>query len=333
MSVSSPSQRSPMAASTRSPGGLQILSFTGAQSIAFLIMVGLLVLSPTVVYPVFLMKILCYAIFACSLNLIAGYGGMMSFGHAAYFGIGAYTAAWCTKNWAITPEIGILLGGATGALAGLVFGWLAIRRPGMFFTMVTMAIGQAVYFICVQAPFTNGEDGIQKVPRGQFLGLISLTDNMTMYWLVVLLFLGVFLFLHRLTQSPLGHVLKSIRDNEPRATSLGYKTQNFKLITYVLATFLAGVAGSTKAIVFGIATLTDVGFNMSGEVVMMALFGGMGTIFGPVVGATLTASLSYYLSPFGAWIYIVQGTVFALCVLLFRRGIIGEINMRWNTKL
>ena len=333
MRVSSTSQRPPVLAPTGSSNGLQILSFTGAQSIAFLIMLGLLLLSPLVVYPVFLMKILCYAIFACSLNLIAGYGGMMSFGHAAYFGIGAYTAAWCTKNWGITPEVGILLGGSAGALAGLVFGWLAIRRHGMFFTMVTMAIGQAVYFICVQAPFTNGEDGIQQVPRGKFLGIFSLTDNMTMYWLVVLLFLAVFLFLHRLTQSPFGHVLKSIRDNEPRATSLGYRTQNFKLITYVLATFLAGIAGSTKAIVFGIATLTDVGFNMSGEVVMMALFGGMGTIFGPVVGATLTASLAYYLSPFGAWIYIVQGTVFALCVLLFRRGIIGEINLRWNTRL
>lgn len=333
MSVPSISPRADLAPAGSRFSGLRILSFEGAQSVAFLLMLALLILSPTVVYPVFLMKILCYAIFACSLNLIAGYGGMMSFGHAAYFGIGAYTAAWCTKNWNITPEIGILLGGAAGALSGVVFGWLAIRRPGMFFTMVTMALGQAVYFICVQSPFTNGEDGIQKVPRGNFLGMLSLTDNMTMYWLVVLLFLAVFLFLHRLTQSPFGNVLKSIRDNEPRATSLGYKTKNFKLITYVLATFLAGIAGSTKAIVFGIATLTDVGFNMSGEVVLMALLGGMGTIFGPVVGATLTASLAYYLSPFGAWIYIVQGTVFALCVLLFRRGLIGEINLRWNTRL
>jgi branched-chain amino acid transport system permease protein len=313
--------------------GLRILSFKGAQSVAFLIMIGLLLLAPTVVYPVFLMKILCYAIFACSLNLIAGYGGLMSFGHAAYFGIGAYAAAWCTKNWAITPEVGILIGGAAGAVTGVVFGWIAIRRPGMFFTMVTMAIGQAVYFVCVQAPFTNGEDGIQQVPRGHFLGIFSLADNMTMYWLLALLFLGVFLFLHRLTQSPFGHVLKSIRDNEPRATSLGYKTQNFKLITYVIATSLAGVAGATKSIVFGIATLTDIGFNMSGEVVLMTLLGGMGTIFGPVVGATLTASLAYFLSPYGAWIYIAQGTVFALCVLVFRRGFVGEINMRWNTKL
>lgn len=313
--------------------GLQILSFSGAQSIAFLVMVGLLLLSPAVVYPVFLMKILCYAIFACSLNLIAGYGGLMSFGHAAYFGIGAYAAAWCTKNWAITPEVGILIGGTAGALSGVVFGWIAIRRPGMFFTMVTMAIGQAVYFVCVQAPFTNGEDGIQQVPRGNFLGVLPLVDNMTMYWLVCLLFLGVFLFLHRLTQSPFGHVLQSIRDNEPRAISLGYKTQNFKLITYVIATFLAGVAGATKSIVFGIATLTDIGFNMSGEVVLMSLLGGMGTIFGPVVGATLTASLAYFLSPYGAWIYIAQGTVFAVCVLIFRRGFIGEINKRWHTKL
>jgi branched-chain amino acid transport system permease protein len=315
------------------PRGLQIFSLSGAQSIAFLIMVGLLLLSPTVVYPVFLMKILCYAIFACSLNLIAGYGGLMSFGHAAYFGIGAYAAAWCMKNWAITPEIGILIGGVAGAVSGVVFGWIAIRRPGMFFTMVTMAIGQAVYFVCVQAPFTNGEDGIQQVPRGNFLGVLPLADNMTMYWLLALLFVGVFLFLNRLTQGPFGQVLKSIRDNESRAISLGYKTQNYKLITYVIATFLAGIAGSAKAIVFGIATLTDVGFNMSGEVVLMTLLGGMGTLFGPVVGATLTASLAYFLAPYGAWIYIAQGTVFALCVLVFRRGFIGEINMRFNTKL
>jgi len=309
------------------------LSFTGSQAYAFLIMLALLLLAPAVVYPVFLMKVLCFAIFACSLNLISGFGGLMSFGHAAYFGLGAYTAAWFTKNWGITPEAAILLGGAVGASFGAVFGWIAIRRPGMFFTMITMALGQAVYFVCVQMPFTNGEDGIQQVPRGTLLGMLPLANNYTLYWVLTVLFLLVFLFIHRLVQSPFGQVLQAIRDNEPRAMSLGYKTDNYKLITYTLATFLAGIAGSAKCIVFGIATLTDVGFNMSGEVVLMTLLGGMGTLFGPVVGALLTASLEHFLASFGAWIYIVQGTVFALCVLIFRRGLIGEINLRFNTKL
>lgn len=309
------------------------LSFTGSQAYAFLIMVALLLIAPAVVYPVFLMKVLCFAIFACSLNLISGFGGLMSFGHAAYFGLGAYTAAWCTKNWGLTPEAAILLGGAVGATFGAVFGWIAIRRPGMFFTMITMALGQAVYFVCVQAPFTNGEDGIQQVPRGALLGMLPLASNYVLYWVLAVLFVLVFLFIHRLVQSPFGQVLQAIRDNEPRAMSLGYKTDNYKLITYTLATFLAGVAGSAKCIVFGIATLTDVGFNMSGEVVLMTLLGGMGTLFGPVVGALLTASLEHFLASFGAWIYIVQGTVFALCVLIFRRGLIGEINLRFNTRL
>lgn len=310
-----------------------ILSFSGSQAYAFLIMVALLLVAPALVYPVFLMKVLCFAIFACSLNLISGFGGLMSFGHAAYFGLGAYTAAWCTKNWGITPEAAILLGGAVGAAFGAVFGWIAIRRPGMFFTMITMALGQAVYFVCVQVPFTNGEDGIQQVPRGAVLGMLPLASNYVLYWVLTVLFLLVFLFIHRLVQSPFGQVLQAIRDNEPRAMSLGYRTDNYKLITYTLATFLAGVAGSAKCIVFGIATLTDVGFNMSGEVVLMTLLGGMGTLFGPVVGALLTASLEHFLASFGAWIYIVQGTVFALCVLIFRRGLIGEVNLRFNTRL
>ena len=310
-----------------------VLSFSGSQAYAFLIMVALLLIAPAMVYPVFLMKVLCFAIFACSLNLISGFGGLMSFGHAAYFGLGAYAAAWCTKNWGITPEAAILLGGVIGGSFGAVFGWIAIRRPGMFFTMITMALGQAVYFLCVQLPFTNGEDGIQQVPRGALLGTLPLSNNYVLYWVLAVLFLLVFLFIHRLVQSPFGQVLQAIRDNEPRAMSLGYKTDNYKLITYTLATFLAGIAGSAKCIVFGIATLTDVGFNMSGEVVLMTLLGGMGTLFGPVVGALLTASLEHFLAAFGAWIYIVQGTVFALCVLIFRRGLIGEINLRFNTKL
>jgi branched-chain amino acid transport system permease protein len=324
---------SPLLAAVNGKREFSFLSFSGSQAYAFLIMVGLLLIAPAIIYPVFLMKVLCFAIFACSLNLISGYGGLMSFGHAAYFGIGAYTAAWCTKSWGITPELAVLFGGVVGASFGAVFGWIAIRKPGMFFTMITMALGQAVYFVCVQVPFTNGEDGIQQVPRGALFGAIPLASNYVLYWTLTILFLAVFLFIHRLVQSPFGQVLKAIRDNEPRAMSLGYRTQNYKLITYVLATFLAGAAGSAKSIVFGIATLTDVGFNMSGEVVMMTLLGGMGTLFGPVVGALLTASLEHFLVAFGAWIYIVQGTVFALCVLIFRRGLIGEINARFNSRL
>jgi len=312
--------------------GFDFLSFTGTQSYAFLLMIVLLLLAPSVMYPVFMMKFLCFAVFACSLNLIAGYGGLMSFGHAAYFGIGAYTGALVSKHLGVTPEIAILLGGLAGALSGAVFGWLAIRKPGMFFTMVTMGIGQLVYFLCVQAPFTNGEDGVQQVPRGNLFGLLSLENNMVFYWVILVMFLAVFIFLQRLVQSPFGQVLKSIRDNEPRALSLGYRTENYKLITYIIATFLAGAAGSTKAIVFGIATLADVGFNMSGEVVLMTLLGGMGTVFGPVVGAFLTSSLEYFLAPFGAWIYIVQGAIFALCVLIFRRGLVGEWNRKFGTK-
>ncbi len=329
MSLSSTQNSLPSSSGKR---GFDLLSFTGTQSYAFLLMVALLVLAPTVMYPVFMMKFLCFAVFACSLNLIAGYGGLMSFGHAAYFGIGAYTGALVSKHWGVTPEVAILMGGLAGAVSGAVFGWLAIRKPGMFFTMVTMGVGQLVYFICVQAPFTNGEDGVQQVPRGNLFGLISLENNMVFYWVLLAMFLAIFIFIQRLIQSPFGQVLKSIRDNEPRAMSLGYRTENYKLITYIVATFLAGVAGSAKSIVFGIATLTDVGFNMSGEVVLMTLLGGMGTVFGPVVGALLTSSLEYFLAPFGAWIYIVQGAIFALCVLIFRRGLIGELNRKFGTK-
>jgi branched-chain amino acid transport system permease protein len=299
--------------------------FSRSQGIAFLVMVALIALSPSVLYPVFLMKVLCFALFACAFNLMIGYVGLLSFGHAAFFGMGSYVTAWTIKHWGISAEVAILLGGATGAVLGLALGWLAIRRQGIYFAMITLALAQMVYFFCLQAPFTGGEDGIQQVPRGKLFGLISLDGDMTIYWVVAIIFLAGFLLIHRIVHSPFGQVLKAIRENEPRATSLGYRTDDYKLIAFVLSTFLAGIAGGTKALVFGIATLTDVHYSMSGEVVLMTLLGGLGTIFGPVMGALVVTAMENYLAQFGAWVTVTQGVIFMICVLAFRRGIIGEI--------
>ena len=301
------------------------MGFSRPQALAFLIMVALIALSPTVLYPVFLMKVLCFALFACAFNLMIGYVGLLSFGHAAFFGMGSYVTAWTIKHWGITAEAAILLGGATGAALGLVMGWLAIRRQGIYFAMITLALAQMVYFFCLQAPFTGGEDGIQQVPRGRLFGVLSLDADMTIYWLVALIFLAGFLLIHRIVHSPFGQVLKAIRENEPRATSLGYRTNDYKLIAFILSTFLSGIAGGTKALVFGIATLTDVHYSMSGEVVLMTLLGGLGTIFGPVMGALIVTAMENYLAQFGAWVTVTQGAIFMLCVLAFRRGVIGEI--------
>jgi branched-chain amino acid transport system permease protein len=302
-----------------------MMGFSRSQAISFVVMVALIVLSPAVLYPVFLMKVLCFALFACAFNLLIGYVGLLSFGHAAFFGMGSYVTAWTIKHWGITAEVAILLGGATGALLGLVLGWLAIRRQGIYFAMITLALAQMVYFFCLQAPFTGGEDGIQQVPRGRLFGIISLDADMTIYWLVAVIFLAGFLLIHRIVHSPFGQVLKAIRENEPRATSLGYRTDDYKLIAFVLSTFLAGIAGGTKALVFGIATLTDVHYSMSGEVVLMTLLGGLGTIFGPVMGALVVTAMENYLAQFGAWVTVTQGVIFMLCVLAFRRGIVGEL--------
>jgi branched-chain amino acid transport system permease protein len=307
--------------------------FTRAQGIAFLIMVALIVVSPAVLYPVFLMKVLCFALFACAFNLLIGYVGLLSFGHAAFFGMGSYVAAWVAKNWGVSAEVAILAGGVAGGLLGVVLGWIAIRRQGLYFAMITLALAQMVYFFCLQAPFTGGEDGIQQVPRAPLLGVIPMQADMSMYWLVTIVFLIGFLFIHRIVHSPFGQVLKGIRENEPRATSLGYRTDDYKLIAFILSTFLAGIAGGTKALVFGIATLTDVHSLMSGEVVLMTLVGGLGTIFGPVVGALLVTAMENYLAPFGAWVTVTQGVVFVLCILLFRRGIIGEIGAKLRISL
>jgi branched-chain amino acid transport system permease protein len=310
-----------------------MFGFSRPQSIAFVVMLALVVVAPYVLYPVFLMKVLCFALFACAFNLLVGYVGLLSFGHAAYFGLGAYVTAYAAKAWHLSPELAVVLGGLTGAALGVVFGWLAIRRQGIYFAMITLALAQMVYFFCVQAPFTGGEDGIQNVPRGHLFGLISLNNDMAAYWTVAVVFILVFVLIHRIVHSPFGQVLKAIRENEPRATSLGYRTDDYKLLAFILSAGIAGLAGGVKALVFGIATLTDVHFMMSGEVVLMTLLGGMGTIFGPVLGALMSISMENYLAEFGAWVSVTQGVVFVVVVLAFRRGVIGELAAKLKVSL
>jgi branched-chain amino acid transport system permease protein len=303
---------------TRSNEGLHGLIFIGI-AVA-------LVAAPFLVYPVFLMKVLCFALFACAFNLLLGYGGLLSFGHAAYFGMASYVSAYTAKYWGLTPELAILLGTASAAVLGTVFGALAIRRLGIYFAMITLALAQMVYFFSLQAPrFTGGEDGIQAVPRGNLFGMFSLVDDRALYWLVAAIFLGGLLLIHRIIHSPFGQVLKAIRDNEARAISLGYRANQYKLAVFVLSATLAGLAGATKAIVFQLASLTDVHWSMSGEVVLMTLVGGVGTVFGPIVGAFVVVGMQNYLATLGAWVTIVQGIVFVVCVLLFREGIVGVL--------
>jgi branched-chain amino acid transport system permease protein len=310
-----------------------MLGFSRAQGIAFLVMLALIVVAPWVLYPVFLMKVLCFALFACAFNLLIGYVGLGSFGHAAFFGMGAYVAAYAAKAWHFTPELAIVTGGLVGAGLGVVFGWLAIRRQGIYFAMITLALAQMNYFFCVEAPFTGGEDGIQQVPRGHLFGIISLEPDMSMYWVTAVIFVAGFLLIYRIIHSPFGQVLKAIRENEPRTTSLGYRTDDYKWIVFVLSAALAGVAGGTKALVFGIATLTDVHFAMSGEVILMALVGGLGTIFGPVMGALILTGMENYLAQFGAWVTVTQGAIFVICVLAFRRGVLGELGAKLRIAL
>ena len=305
-----------------------LFGFSYGQAFAFLVMLELIVIMPSVLYPVFLMRILCAALFACAFNLMIGYVGLLSFGHAAYFGMGSYVAAWTMKTWHLDASIAIALGGLTGAAFGLVLGYLAIRRSGIYFAMITLALAQMVYFFCLEAPFTGGEDGIQQVPRGFLFGFIDLSNDMTMYWVVAGVFLSGFLMIHRIIHSPFGQVLKGIRENEPRATSLGYRTDDYKLIAFVLSCAITGVAGGTKSLVFGIATLTDVHYGTSGEVVLTTLLGGLGTVFGPAMGALVVTSMENYLAQFGAWVTVTQGVIFMVCVLAFRRGIVGELAAR-----
>jgi branched-chain amino acid transport system permease protein len=293
----------------------------------------LLALAPFVVYPVFLMKALCFALFACAFNLLIGFGGLLSFGHAMFLGTAGYACAHAAKVWGFNPEFAILFGTAASALLGIVTGLLAIRRQGIYFAMITLALAQMIFFFCMQAPFTGGEDGIQAVPRGMLLGLIDLSHVLAMYFLVLAIFLAGFLLIYRIIHSPFGQVLKAIRENEPRAISLGYRTDQYKLLAFVLSATLAGLAGSTKALVFQLASLTDAHWNMSGEVVLMTLLGGLGTVFGPVVGAFIIITMENYLAGMGQWVTIIQGSIFVACVLAFRRGIIGEVGYWLNKPL
>jgi branched-chain amino acid transport system permease protein len=301
-------------------------SATRTHRVAFVVMAALFAVAPLLgVYPVFMMKVMCFALFACAFNLLLGFGGLLSFGHAMFLGAAGYVSAHAAKVWGLSPELAILVATLCAAALGWVTGLLAIRRQGIYFAMITLALAQMIFFFSLQAPFTGGEDGIQAVPRGKLFGLIDLTQPMAMYGVVLAVFLGGFLLIYRIVHSPFGQVLKAIRENEPRAISLGYDADKFKHRAFVLSAALAGLAGATKAIVFQLASLTDVHWSMSGEVVLMTLVGGLGTIFGPVVGAAVIVTMQNYLAQLGAWVTVVQGAIFVLCVLLFRRGIVGEI--------
>jgi branched-chain amino acid transport system permease protein len=295
------------------------------QQIAFVVMVALFGAAPLVVYPVFMMKVMCFALFACAFNLLIGFGGLLSFGHAMFLGTAGYATAHAAKEWGFAPELAILFGVFCSFVLGIVTGLLAIRRQGIYFAMITLALAQMIYFFYLQAPFTHGEDGIQAVPRGRLFGFINLSSITVMYYTVFVIFIAGFLVIYRAIHSPFGQVLKAIRENEARATSLGYDTTHYKFMAYVLSATLAGLAGATKALVFQLASLTDVHWTMSGEVVLMTLLGGLGTIFGPVVGALIIITMENYLAQLGAWVTIVQGVIFVICVLTFRRGVIGEI--------
>ncbi len=323
-----------------------------AVPIAFAIMVIFLLIAPNYTYPLIVMQGLCFALFACAFNLLIGYVGLLSFGHALFFGWASYVCAHLAKvgtvqlpywvggwKWLVismpplSPELAILGGTAVAALLGLLAGWLSIRRQGIYFAMVTLALAQMMYFFAVQAKFTGGEDGIQAVPRGRLFGMFDLSNVTTLYFFVLAVFLIGFLLIYRIIHSPFGEVLKAIRENEARAISLGYKTDRYKLVAFVLSATLAGLAGATKAIVFQLASLTDVHWHMSGEVVLMTLLGGLGTIFGPVAGAFLIIGMQNYLSALDQWVTVIQGAIFVICVLAFRRGIVGELAALLRIKL
>ncbi|MFM9885115.1 MAG: branched-chain amino acid ABC transporter permease [Burkholderiales bacterium] len=314
-----------MASNAASTTGSPTAGDARTQRIAFCVMVLLLLAAPFVVYPVFLMKALCFALFACAFNLLIGFGGLLSFGHAMFLGTAGYVCAHAAKEWGFTPEVAIIAGTLAAAALGALVGLLAIRRLGIYFAMITLALAQMVYFFYLQAPFTHGEDGIQAVPRGKLFGVVDLENTFAMYFVVLAIFLAGFLLVYRIIHSPFGQVLKAIRENEQRALSLGYRTDQYKWLAFVLSAALAGLAGSTKAIVFQLASLSDAHWSMSGEVVLMTLLGGMGTVFGPVAGAFVIITLENYLAETGQWVTIVQGVIFVICVLAFRRGIIGEL--------
>jgi branched-chain amino acid transport system permease protein len=302
--------------------------------------------APFFMYPVFLMKVLCFALFACAFNLLIGFTGLLSFGHAAFFGCAGYVAGYALRSLGLPMELGLLLGMATAALIGLVMGALAIRRQGIYFTMITLALAQMIFFVCLQLPFTGGEDGLQGVPRGKLLGMIDLGNDLTLYYVVLAIAVGGFALIMRTIHSPFGQILKAIKENEPRAISLGYDVDKFKLLAFVLSAALSGLAGATKTLVLGFETLTDVHWTMSGLVVLMTLVGGLGTLAGPIVGAIIIIALENKLGDIGNWLVtvtgiqwfttigesvtIVTGFIFIVCVLAFRRGIVGEIAARFG---
>jgi branched-chain amino acid transport system permease protein len=301
------------------------------QIAVYVVLAALALIAPFLgLYPVFLMKLLCFAMFACAFNLLLGYTKMLSFGHAAYFGASAYVTGWLATVHGWGTVAAILGGTAVSTLLGLVIGAIAVRRQGIYFAMITLALAQVVYFICLQAQFTGGENGLQSIPRGSFLGFIGLADDRIMYYFVLAVFVGVFIFIRRIVHSPFGQVLKAIRANEPRAISLGYKVDRYKLTAFVLSASFAGLAGSLKALVLGFVTLSDVSQTTSGEVILMNLLGGSGTFLGPVIGANVVVTLQEYLSDIvGAWVSVIIGAIFVVCVMIFRRGFVGEIERRF----
>ncbi|MGH8751247.1 MAG: branched-chain amino acid ABC transporter permease [Burkholderiales bacterium] len=290
-----------------------------------LVLLAAALVAPFLVYPVFLMKLLCFALFACAFNLLLGYTGLLSFGHAAFLGSAGYIAGYTIKGLGFPPELGILAGTATAALLGFVFGSLAIRRAGIYFAMITLALAQMIYFLCLQFKFTGGEDGLQGVPRGHLFGVLDLQQPFIMYYFVLAVFIAGFLIIYRTIHSPFGQVLKAIRENEPRAISLGYDVDRYKLLAFVLSAALSGLAGATKTLVFQLASLTDVHWHMSGEVVLMTLLGGLGTVFGPIAGAAIVVGLQNYAANLGEWVTVITGVIFVICVLAFRRGVVGEL--------
>lgn len=328
-----------MNASTRATASVSNITAKAADTtnrnrIAIVIALALIAaIAPAFIYPIFLMKLMCFALFACSFNLLLGHTGLLSFGHAVFFGMGSYACAYVLKFSGLTPEFGLLAGTATGLILGAVFGALAIRREGIYFAMITLALGQLVYFLAIQNDwFTGGEDGIQGVPRGKMFGIFDLSNDMTLYVAVTVCFLLSLIFIIRVVQSPFGEVLRAVRDNGDRATSLGYHVNRYKLVTFVLSAGLAGFAGSFKGLVFQVATLSDVHWSTSGQPIIMTLIGGLGTVFGPVVGASVFLVSESYLTFLGSWVLVVQGAVFFFCVLFFRQGLVGilpEKFRRW----
>lgn len=304
-----------------------------AVRITYLALLALALAAPFIgLYPVFVMKLLCFALFAAAFNLLLGFTGLLSFGHAAFFGSAAYVTGWAIKSQGLSPELGILAGVASAALLGLLFGLVAIRRQGIYFAMITLALAQMVYFICLQAPFTGGEDGLQGVPRGKLFGLVPLLDDTVMYYVVLAIFVACFLGIMRIVTSPFGQVLKMIRENEPRAISLGYEVDRYKLLAFVLSASLAGLAGGLKTVVMKFATLSDVHWSMSGEVILMSLLGGVGTFMGPILGAGIVIALQNMLADkVGAWVTVIIGAIFVVCVLAFRKGVIGEL-LAWRDR-